>query len=101
MTNTIKFQKFTRVDCGTDEQDIKDGEAFIGSIIKSYAQPVGALGLVDSRGLVESYAVEIWGGKDTPDDFGGERFFDVANYPSARAALKAAKAWAVETAKAL
>ena len=78
----VIFSKFERVDCASDEMDAYVGDTWAGGIIKTHAQPIGALSSVDSRGLVESYEVEV-----------GDvcEMFLVENFKSARAALAAAK----------
>ena len=82
---TVTIKKFERMDSHTDTQDICRGDEIIGEIVKTHSQPAGALSLTDSRGPVESYEVDLES---------GSRFFLASDYPTARAAHAAAKAYA-------
>ena len=90
MNNTTKkvtFERFNRIDCHSDLMRIMRGAELVGEIVKSHDQPAHRLSLVDSRGPVAYYELTAYAAEDDVCEM-----FDVRNYPSARAALTAAKA---------
>jgi hypothetical protein len=95
---TVSFSRFDRIDSHSDSMTVLRDGISVGEIVKTHGTPPEALSMVDTRGRVEHYDVDLWVNEDGDSV---NRLFRVCDYPTARAALKAAKAWAIKTSESI